>query len=150
MLNILFKNVYLQCDAPRPWGLYFQDSAAPVMLICGGGRLTRRVKYPNSGDLLKLLKLIHNRKNYGWWIYKPCIVIIQLIIEKAMEYRGAKLVYDTIKVQRKDGNYVKINTLRCCLTGFEKNYLVKIPFNHINNKKKWFSSITISQSEKKI
>nr|QCW06947.1 cytochrome c oxidase subunit 2 [Drechslerella brochopaga] len=29
MLNILFKTVYLQCDAPRPWGLYFQDSAAP-------------------------------------------------------------------------------------------------------------------------
>lgn len=31
MLEFLFKNVYLQCDAPRPWGLYFQDSAAPQM-----------------------------------------------------------------------------------------------------------------------
>lgn len=31
MLNIFFKNAYFQCDAPRPWGLYFQDSAAPQM-----------------------------------------------------------------------------------------------------------------------
>ena len=53
-----------------------------------------------------------------------------------MEYRGAKLVYNTIKVKREYGNYVKINTLRCSLTGFEKNYLVKIPYNHINNKVK--------------
>jgi len=29
MLHLLFN--LLQCDAPRPWGLYFQDSAAPQM-----------------------------------------------------------------------------------------------------------------------
>jgi len=51
-----------------------------------------------------------------------------------MEYRGAKLVYNTLKAKREYGNYVKINTLRCSLTGFERNYLVKIPSNHINNK----------------
>ena len=27
--NILFSNIY--CDAPRPWGVYFQDSASPQM-----------------------------------------------------------------------------------------------------------------------
>ena len=30
MLNF-FKNISLQCDAPKPWGLYFQDSASPQM-----------------------------------------------------------------------------------------------------------------------
>jgi hypothetical protein len=79
------------------------------------------------------LKLSHIRKNFGLWFYKPCIVI-QLITENAMEYRGAKLVYNTINAQREYGNYVKFNALRCSLMGFEKNYLVKFPYNHINNK----------------
>nr|QBM31520.1 hypothetical protein [Arthrobotrys musiformis]QBM31596.1 hypothetical protein [Arthrobotrys musiformis] len=148
MLNILFQNIYLQCDAPRPWGLYFQDSAAPVTIILIG-KLSIRVKFSNTGDLLKFLKLSHIRKNFGLWFYKPCIVI-QLITENAMEYRGAKLVYNTINAQREYGNYVKFNILRCSLTGFEKNYLVKFPYNHINNKIKWFSSMTTSQNEKKI
>jgi hypothetical protein len=29
MLQLLFN--LIQCDAPRPWGIYFQDSAAPQM-----------------------------------------------------------------------------------------------------------------------
>ena len=145
MLNILFKNVYLQCDAPRPWGLYFQDSAAPVMIY---GKLSKRVKFTNSENILKLLVLTHNWKNDGRWINNSCVVITQLIIEKLMEDCGAKLVYITIKVQRVYGNYVPFNTLWYSLASFEKNHLVKIPFNHINNKVRWFSSITSSQSEK--
>jgi len=27
----LFTNFFVTCDAPRPWGLYFQDSASPQM-----------------------------------------------------------------------------------------------------------------------
>jgi len=30
MLNYS-KNLFLLCDAPRPWGVYFQDSASPQM-----------------------------------------------------------------------------------------------------------------------
>jgi cytochrome c oxidase subunit II len=30
MLN-LYLNIFNSCDTPRPWGLYFQDSAAPQM-----------------------------------------------------------------------------------------------------------------------
>ena len=32
-LNIiaLFSNNFISCDAPRPWGTYFQDSASPQM-----------------------------------------------------------------------------------------------------------------------
>lgn len=31
MLNLLNLNILSNCDAPRPWGLYFQDSATPQM-----------------------------------------------------------------------------------------------------------------------
>lgn len=31
MLNFLFSNIIHNCDTPRPWGLYFQDSATPQM-----------------------------------------------------------------------------------------------------------------------
>jgi len=31
MLNLLSKYMYDYCDAPKPWGLYFQDSASPHM-----------------------------------------------------------------------------------------------------------------------
>jgi hypothetical protein len=31
MFLFLNKNFYNNCDAPKPWGLYFQDSATPQM-----------------------------------------------------------------------------------------------------------------------
>jgi cytochrome c oxidase subunit 2 len=31
MLNLLYLNLFNSCDAPSPWGLYFQDSATPQM-----------------------------------------------------------------------------------------------------------------------
>lgn len=31
MLKLFLNNIHEYCDAPRPWGLYFQDSAAPQM-----------------------------------------------------------------------------------------------------------------------
>ena len=31
MLNLLQLSLINRCDAPRPWGLYFQDSATPQM-----------------------------------------------------------------------------------------------------------------------
>jgi hypothetical protein len=30
MLKLLLNYIHEYCDAPRPWGLYFQDSAAPL------------------------------------------------------------------------------------------------------------------------
>ena len=29
MFQLFLTNIHEYCDAPRPWGLYFQDSAAP-------------------------------------------------------------------------------------------------------------------------
>jgi len=31
MLNIIYSNIFNNCDTPRPWGIYFQDSATPQM-----------------------------------------------------------------------------------------------------------------------
>jgi len=31
MLHLIFSNLFSYCDTPRPWGLYFQDSATPQM-----------------------------------------------------------------------------------------------------------------------
>ena len=31
MFKLLLNYIHEYCDAPRPWGLYFQDSAAPQM-----------------------------------------------------------------------------------------------------------------------
>jgi cytochrome c oxidase subunit 2 len=31
MLNSLYLSLFNNCDAPSPWGLYFQDSATPQM-----------------------------------------------------------------------------------------------------------------------
>jgi len=30
-MNQSFTNLFVTCDAPRPWGIYFQDSASPQM-----------------------------------------------------------------------------------------------------------------------
>ena len=31
LMTCFFNNLLITCDAPRPWGLYFQDSASPQM-----------------------------------------------------------------------------------------------------------------------
>jgi hypothetical protein len=31
MFNLFILNLVSNCDTPRPWGLYFQDSATPQM-----------------------------------------------------------------------------------------------------------------------
>nr|YP_009568371.1 cytochrome c oxidase subunit 2 [Orbilia oligospora]QBL02011.1 cytochrome c oxidase subunit 2 [Orbilia oligospora] len=95
MLNILFQNIYLQCDAPRPWGLYFQDSAAPqfeglvelhddnimfylVTILFGVGWILASVirNYSN-----KRSKISHKYLNHGTlieliWTITPAIILI--------------------------------------------------------------------------
>ena len=64
------------------------------------------------------------------------MVIIQMIAEKLMGYRGSKsdFTLESVKEQRVDGSwYNKKNLmyLRYTLMGFERNYQVKIPSNHL-------------------
>jgi hypothetical protein len=62
--------------------------------------------------------------------------------ENEMGYRGSKSeilcphkMNISVKEQRVDGSYFGVNPkLRCTLTGFERNYQVKIPSKQLNNR----------------
>ena len=77
------------------------------------------------------------------------------MMETEMGYRGSKSVLtektSTVKEQRVDGSWsigkIKNNPilLRCTLMGFERNYQIKIPTNHLNKRnKRSFSTLTQS------
>jgi hypothetical protein len=56
--------------------------------------------------------------------------------ETEMGYRGSKSVSTTVKEQRVDGSWDVMNkntiqSLRCTLMGFERNYPNKIPSNQL-------------------
>ena len=64
------------------------------------------------------------------------MVIRQKISEKIMEYRGSKSRMFTnviVKEQRADGHRcVNLTYLKFALMGFERNYQIRIPSNHLN------------------
>lgn len=78
-----------------------------------------------------------------------CKVISQKISEKKMGNRGSKSVVcknAIVKEQRVYGSWcIKSMHLRCALTGFERNYQVKILSNQINKRNSYSSSAIQSQ-----
>ena len=91
----LFNNFFINCDAPRPWGIYFQDSASPqmealielhdnimfylVIILFGVAWIITSVirnyvndkspisnKYLNHGTLIELIWTIINKKKSYW------------------------------------------------------------------------------------
>jgi hypothetical protein len=101
------------------------------------------LKLSNSGDTLKLLIPSHSRKAMCGQTNYLGMVTSQEMIENEMGNRGSKSDFfcypKSVKEQRVDGSYciqAKSNKmqLRCTLMGFERNYLVKIPTNHLNNR----------------
>lgn len=142
--------VYL--DAPSPWGIYFQDSATPVMWF---RNLLVRVFLSNSRDSLKFLVPCHYWKIMSRWAYLLATVISQEIAETIIGYRGSKSIVlpewnTVVKEQRVYGNLHGFRTpcIRYTLTDFERNYQVKILSNQIINKARWYSSIPISNNRK--
>jgi hypothetical protein len=92
------------------------------------------VKWPNFGDLLKLLIPSGIRKDTSGWTNYSGMVISQKMIEREMDNRGSKSVASsTVKEQRVDGHWYGFNLpyLRCTLTGFERSYQIKILSNQI-------------------
>nr|QDG01222.1 LAGLIDADG endonuclease [Scytalidium sp.] len=74
------------------------------------------------------------------------MVISQKMIEREIGYRGSKSVICEniiVKEQRVDGSYIKGTNLmlRCTLTGFERNYRVKILSNQINQIRTYSANI---------
>ena len=142
MLNFLDQMIYQQCDAARPWGLYFQDSAAPAKWL---GKSLLWVKLSNSGETLKPMVPSYSWKIIYGWFNQPYKVTSHWIIVRGIGNRGSKSVICetiTVKEQRVDGSWrnFPLLRLRCTLMDFERNYRIKIPSNQIINKLRWYSS----------
>ena len=93
-------------DAPSPWGIYFQDSATPLLLKWSGKSLMG-IKLSNSGDTLKLLVPSYIWKYVSGWINYSGKVTSQKMIEKKIGNRGPKSVVRkniTVKEQRVYGS----------------------------------------------
>lgn len=141
--------MYQENDAARPWGLYFQDSAAPAKWL---GKSLLWVKLSNSRNALKLLIPTSTRKGWTGWTNDSCKVTSQKMIEKKMGYCGSKsVIYKSVAVkeQRLDGSWRNFTPLRLryILMGFARNYQVKIPSKQIINKLTWYSSWAVSGNQ---
>jgi len=108
------------------------------------GKTILWLKLSNSGDPLKLMIPSYNRKVISGQNNYLGMVTSHMMKETEMGYRGSKSVFlmDTVKEQRVDGSWGLLKSsistisnnksLRCTLTGFEKNYQVKIPSKQLN------------------
>lgn len=154
MLQLLFN--LIQCDAPRPWGIYFQDSAAP--LYKWSGKSLMGIKLPNSGKVLELQVLSYVRKGRSGWTNHSCMVISLKASEKNMGDRGSKSAMCNnivVKEQRVNGSWcgslfgtrassnfgLRIH-LRYTLMDFERNYQIKILTTQLVNKRSYSTSST--------
>lgn len=86
----------------------------------------------NSGNTLELQVPSYIRKDISGWTNYSCMVTSLKASEKNVGNRGSKSAIfnnTAVKEQRVNGSRYGINLsyLRCILTGFEKNYLVKNP-----------------------
>ena len=83
-------------------------------------------------ELLKFLVPSYIRKYISGLTNHWCKVISQKMIEREMENRGSKSDNLSVKEQRVDGHRcVKLIHLRYTLMGFERNYPIRIPSNHL-------------------
>nr|YP_007507086.1 LAGLIDADG endonuclease [Ceratocystis cacaofunesta]YP_009704225.1 LAGLIDADG endonuclease [Ceratocystis fimbriata]YP_009710377.1 LAGLIDADG endonuclease [Ceratocystis albifundus]AFO38134.1 LAGLIDADG endonuclease [Ceratocystis cacaofunesta]QEN73788.1 LAGLIDADG endonuclease [Ceratocystis fimbriata]QFX74879.1 LAGLIDADG endonuclease [Ceratocystis albifundus] len=108
----------------------------------------KRVKLPNFGKALRPLIPSNNFPVISGWINYSCMVISQWILERGIGNHESKSVLSinslvnynafTVKEQRVNGSYTINFVLRCTLTGFERNYLFRIPSNQITKKKCFF------------
>ena len=121
-------------------GFLFKVSAAPFHFwspIKGLGKsLIVGSKLSNSGNPLELQLPSHIWKYMSGWTNHSCMVTRLKASEKNVGNRGSKSVVReniTVKEQRVNGSWcgIVLPHLRCTLTGFERNYQVKIHSNQI-------------------
>jgi len=126
----------------------------PVMCF---GKTLLWVKLSNSGDSLKFMVPSYSRKAISGQNNYLGMVTSHKMSENEMGYRGSKSEFlnlktkeISVKEQRVDGSWglIKSNSatisnvksLRCTLTGFERNYPVKIPSKQL--KRLFFSTVS--------
>ena len=88
------------------------------------------IKLPNSGDPLKHLTPSNIWKTICGWINYSCMVIVQMISEKIMGYRGSKSAISqniVVKEQRVDGSWHS-NVFKVYSKGFLKKLSIQNPF----------------------
>ena len=114
----------------------------------GRSYLGEKLKLPNSGDPLKLVRPNYSWKTVSGWINNLGMVISHKISKNQMGYRGSKSDFMTkfVQEQRVNGNWCGINIshLRCTLNSFERNSQVKSLSNQLN--KKQYSTLYPSSS----
>lgn len=94
MLYLSFLDVFEACDAPRPWGMYFQDSATPqmealvelhdnimfylVIILFGVGwiLISTTINYINTRSLIAHKYLNHGTLIELIWTITPALILI--------------------------------------------------------------------------
>ena len=133
-------------------GFLFKISAAPFHNWAPERELGKfsniGCKLSNSGNTLELMIPSHSRKADGGWTNYSCTVTSHKASEKNVGNRGSKSEFNySVKEQRVYGSWCGINLshLRCTLTGFERNYQVRILSNQIIQRR--FYSIESTTSK---
>jgi len=132
-------SLYYYVNDNREYKQLLDKNNSPAMR---SGKPLLWVLWPNSGNLLKLLVPSYSWKAISGWANHSCTVISQNMIEREMEYRGSKSDNISVKEQRVDGHRcVNLTHLRYALMGFERNYLIRIPSNHLNTLRRSYTSL---------
>ena len=144
LLETLLLAVFLVLDILLFY-IFFESILPPAWI---SGKYSWWDKLSNSGEPLKLMVPSYILKNICGWTNHSCTVTSLKMRENKMGYRGSKSVLgenNTVKEQRVYdsciGTLLNSPMLRYTLKGFERNYQVRIPSNHLNSLRR-YSTVT--------
>lgn len=145
LLETLLIAVFLVLDVLLFY-IFFESILPPAWI---SGKYSWWDKLSNSGDTLKLKVPSYSLKTISGWSNYSGMVTSLMMRENKMGNRGSKSVLakiNTVKEQRVYdsciGTLVNSPMLRCTLKGFERNYQVRIPSNHLNSLRQYSTVIT--------
>jgi hypothetical protein len=132
-------------------GYLFKVSASPFHFWSPEWRCRKSSifgnKLPNSGNTLELMVPSFIRKDISGWINNSGKVISHKAYESNVGYCGSKsIALNTIvKEQRVYGSWYgnSLPYLRCTLTGFERNYPVKVPSTLIIQRRLYSQDVNL-------
>ena len=152
LLETLLLAVFLVLDILLFY-IFFESILPPAWI---SGKYSWWDKLSNSGEALKLKVPSYSWKTISGWTNHSCMVTSLKMRENQMGNRGSKSVLgkiNTVKEQRVYGSCIGtlLNSpmLRCTLKGFERNYQVRIPSNHLNSLRQYSTVISrVANSQK--
>ena len=145
LLETLLIAVFLVLDILLFY-VFFESILPPAWI---SGEYSWWDKLSNSGEPLKLMVPNYILKNICGWTNHSCKVTSLKMRENKMGNRGSKSVLgkiNAVKEQRVYGSCIGtlLNSpmLRYTLKGFERNYQVRIPSNHLNSLRQYSTVIS--------